>query len=313
MAKVTIIEPKETKSNLCTKSIQKRKVAAYARVSTEKDEQLSSFESQIDYYTDFIKKRNDWRFVGVYTDDGISATTTSKRIGFQKMINDALKGKIDLIITKSISRFARNTIDSLTNIRNLKEKGIEIYFEKENIWTFDSKGELLITIMSSLAQEESRSISENVKWGIVESMRKGKAYVPYKVFLGYDRGPNGEMIINKKQAALVKKIYEMYLEGYSPYYIAKEFEQKGYEFSKGRYHWYPSTIVSILKNEKYIGDALRQKTYTKDFISKEKVFNDGDVPQYYIHNHHKGIIPYEMFHMVQKELNKRGTIDVRLL
>ena len=175
---------------------RKRRVAAYARVSTDLAEQLTSYEAQIRYYTEYIKSRPEWEFVKVYTDEGISGTSISRRDGFQEMMGDALSGKIDLILTKSVSRFARNTVDSLTSVRELKANGIEVYFEKENIWTFDSKGELLITIMSSLAQEESRSISENVKWGIRKRFQEGKPRFPY-ASLGYRKGADGNPEIGR--------------------------------------------------------------------------------------------------------------------
>ena len=184
---------------------RKRRVAGYARVSTDHEDQATSYEAQVDYYTKYIKSRDDWEFAGIYTDEGISATNTKKREGFKSMIADALAGKIDLIITKSVSRFARNTVDSLTTVRELKDKGIEIFFEKENIWTLDSKGELLITIMSSLAQEESRSISENVTWGQRKRFADGKVSMPYKRFLGYDKGEDGAPVINESGAGKDRK------------------------------------------------------------------------------------------------------------
>ena len=174
-------------------TMMQRRTCGYARVSTDKDEQFTSYAAQVDYYTNFIKSKPEWEFVKVYTDEGITGTNTKKRDGFNEMIQDALDGKIDLIVTKSVSRFARNTVDSLVTIRKLKEKGVEVYFEKENIWTLDSKGELLLTIMSSLAQEESRSISENVTWGKRKSASDGKISLGYKQFLGYDKGPNGTL------------------------------------------------------------------------------------------------------------------------
>ena len=185
---------------------KKRKVAAYARVSTDQEEQLTSYEAQVDYYTNYIKSRDDWEFVDVYTDEGISGTSTKHREGFNRMVKSALDGNIDLIITKSVSRFARNTVDSLTTIRKLKDIGCECYFEKENIWTFDGKGELLLTIMSSLAQEESRSISENVKWGHRKRFADGKVTVPFGHFLGYKRGEDGNLVIDEEQAVIVKRI-----------------------------------------------------------------------------------------------------------
>ncbi len=181
-------------------SYRKRRVAAYARVSTDHEEQQSSYEAQVDYYTNYINGREDWEFVSVYADEGITGCNTKKRDGFNKMVEDALSGAIDLIITKSVSRFARNTVDSLTTIRKLKENRVECYFEKENIWTFDGKGELLLTIMSSLAQEESRSISENCTWGQRKRFADGKVTVPFKRFLGYDRGEDGNLVINKEPA-----------------------------------------------------------------------------------------------------------------
>lgn len=185
---------------------KKRRTAGYARVSTDSDEQYISYEAQVDYYTNYIKNRDDWEFIKVYTDEGITGTNTKHREGFKRMIADALAGRVDLIVTKSVSRFARNTVDSLTTVRQLKEKGVEIYFEKENIWTLDSKGELLITIMSSLAQEESRSISENCTWGQRKRSADGKVTVPFNRFLGYDRGEDGNLVINPEQAVTVKRI-----------------------------------------------------------------------------------------------------------
>ena len=222
---------------------RKKKVAGYARVSTDREEQATSYEAQMTYYKTYIEGHEDWEFVGMYSDEGITATNTKKRDGFNQMVEDALDGKIDLIITKSVSRFARNTVDSLTTIRKLKDKGIEVYFEKENIWTLDAKGELMITIMSSLAQEESRSISENTTWGI--------------------KSPSG----------------------------------------KDR--WHISTVKSILTNEKYRGDALLQKQYTTDFLQKKRKTNNGEIPQYYVEEHHEAIIPPAQFDFVQVELARR--------
>lgn len=195
----------------------RKRVAAYARVSTDNEEQISSFDAQMDYYTRHIKSNSAWDFVEVYTDEGISATSTKKREGFKRMISHALSGKIDLIMTKSVSRFARNTVDTLTTVRKLKEKGVEVYFEKENIYTLDSKGELLITVMSSLAQEESRSISENV----TKRFADGKVSLPYKQFLGYEKGEDGLPKIVEKEAVGVRLIYKLFLEGKTPTGIAK--------------------------------------------------------------------------------------------
>ncbi|MCD7885930.1 MAG: recombinase family protein, partial [Lachnospiraceae bacterium] len=261
-------------------SKKKRRVAGYARVSTDHEDQASSYEAQVDYYTHYIKSRDDWEFVSIYTDDGISATSTKRREGFKAMIADALAGKIDLIVTKSVSRFARNTVDSLSTIRQLKENGTECYFEKENIWTFDAKGELLITIMSSLAQEESRSISENTTWGQRKRFADGKASVAYKRFLGYDRGPNGGFVVNKEQAKTVQLIYSLFLEGLTCHAIAKELTARHLPTPAGKEVWNQGTVHSILTNEKYKGDALLQKEFTVDFLQKKMKKNEGEVPQY---------------------------------
>ena len=290
-------------------SVRRRRVAGYARVSTDSEEQATSYTAQVDYYTRYIKSNPDWEFVGIYTDDGITATNTSHRDGFNQMVADALSGKIDLIITKSISRFARNTVDSLTTVRKLKEKGVEIYFEKENIWTLDAKGELLITIMSSLAQEESRSISENTTWGKRKSFADGKASVGFKTFLGYDRGPNGEFVVNKEQAVTVRYIYKRFLEGVSSYKIANELTQMGIKTPAGKDKWCSRTILSILRNEKYKGDALLQKSFTKDFLTHKRVDNKGEVPQYYVEGHHEGIVTADQFEQVQAELYRRQNMD----
>ena len=284
---------------------RKRRVAGYARVSTDSEEQSTSYEAQLDYYTSYIKNREDWEFVKVYTDEGLSGTNTKKREGFKQMISDALDGKIDLIITKSVSRFARNTVDSLITVRQLKEKGIEIYFEKENIWTLDSKGELLITIMSSLAQEESRSISENVKWGHRKRFADGKVSVPFGHFMGYDKGEDGNLVVNPDQAIVIKQIYSLFLQGMTPYGIAKKLTEDGIISPGKKQKWSASTIKHILANEKYKGDALLQKSYTVDFLTKKKKLNEGEIPQYYVENNHEAIIDPEVFDMVQIELEKR--------
>lgn len=282
-----------------------RRVAAYARVSTDSDEQFTSFEAQVDYYTRQITANPDWTMVEVYTDEGISGTNTKKRDGFNRMIADALSGKIDLIITKSISRFARNTVDTLTAVRQLKEKGVEVYFEKENIYTMDSKGELLITIMSSLAQEESRSISENVAWGKRAKCEEGKVYLPYKQFLGYEKGPDGQPKIVEEQAKTVRHIYSLFLEGFMPSGIAKRLETMGLLSPAGKQRWQTSTVESILRNEKYKGDALLQKTFCVDFLTKKMKRNEGELPQYYVEQSHSAIVSTEVFDEVQQELKRR--------
>lgn len=289
----------------------KKRVAGYARVSTDNEEQLTSYEAQVDYYSNHIRSNPDWEFVDVYTDEGISATSTKRRDGFNRMVQDALDGKIDLIVTKSISRFARNTVDSLVTIRKLKEKGIEVYFEKENIWTLDSKGELLITIMSSLAQEESRSISENVTWGQRKRFADGKVCMPYARFLGYDKGDDNVPQVNDEEAVVVRLIYSLFLEGYTPHTIAKRLTADGIPSPAGKDRWMCGTVKSILTNEKYKGDALLQKRYTVDFLTKKMKVNEGEVPQYYVENSHPAIISPEVFDMVQAEMKRRKTAPTR--
>lgn len=234
-------------------STARRRVAGYARVSTDSEEQQTSYAAQVSYYTDYIKNRPDWEFVGVYTDEGISATNTWHRDGFNQMVADALAGRIDLIVTKSVSRFARNTVDSLTTVCKLKEKGVEIYFEKENIFTLDSKGELLITIMSSLAHEESRSISENVTWGHRKSMADGKVSLPYKHFLGYCKGEDGLPDIVPEEAEIVRFIYRSFMKGSTTHRIAETLTFRNIPTPGDKEVWATSTIESILKNEKYMG------------------------------------------------------------
>ena len=238
-------------------------------------------------------------------DEGISATNTKRREGFNRMIADALNGKIDLIVTKSVSRFARNTVDSLTTVRKLKDAGVEVYFEKENIWTLDSKGELLITIMSSLAQEESRSISENVTWGQRKRFADGKVSIPYGQFLGYRKGADGLPEIVPEQAEIVRSIYRMCIEGMSTNSIAKYLTQQGITTPAGKQVWQRATVESILRNEKYKGAALLQKKFTVDFLQKKMKVNEGEVPQYYVEHSHEAIIKPAEWDKVQLELARR--------
>ena len=289
----------------------KRWVAGYARVSTDSDEQFTSYEAQVDYYTRYIKSNQEWEFVAVYTDEGISATNTRHRDGFNQMISDALAGKIDLIVTKSVSRFARNTVDSLSTIRKLKENHIEVYFEKENIWTFDSKGELLLTIMSSLAQEESRSISENVTWGQRKRFADGKVSLPYKQFLGYEKGPDDIPVIVEEEAKIVRRIFSLFMAGKTPYLIAKALTADGIPTPAGKSKWGTTTVASILTNEKYKGAALLQKKFTIDFLDKKMKVNEGEVPQYYIEKSHQPIIDPQEFDLVQAEYERRKELGHR--
>ena len=308
-AKVTIIPAKKDRlpiNVLNNEAVKRLRVAAYARVSTNNKEQLTSYEAQVAYYTRYIQSKPDeWDFVGIYTDEGISATNRKKRDGFNRMVADALAGKIDFIITKSISRFARNTVDTLTTVRKLKEKGIDIFFEKENIHTLDSKGELLITIMSSLAQEESRSISENVTWGQRKRFADGKVSLPYKRFLGYTKGPDGLPEIVPEEAVVIQLIYRLFLYGKSPSAIATYLTDEGIPTPSGKAVWRASVVESILTNEKYKGDAILQKKFTVDFLTKRQKVNEGEVTQYYVKGSHPAIIEPEIHDLVQYELKKR--------
>ncbi|HEM3036779.1 TPA: recombinase family protein [Streptococcus suis] len=308
MKKVITIDatPSITRSSSDDFTLKKRRVAGYARVSTDHEDQATSYESQMRYYSEYINGRDDWEFVKMYSDEGISGTNTKLRTGFKAMVEDALNGKIDLIITKSVSRFARNTVDSLTTVRQLKEVGVEIYFEKENIWTLDSKGELLITIMSSLAQEESRSISENVTWGLRKQFAEGKVHFPYTNVLGFKAGEDGAIVVDQDEAKTVRYIFQQALIGKSPYHIAKDLTEQGIPSPSGKSHWNATTIKRMLRNEKYKGDALLQKTYTIDFLTKKKNINRGELPQYYVENNHEAIVDRETFDAVQQVLDNKG-------
>lgn len=292
-------------------SKRKRRVAGYARVSTDSDEQFTSYEAQVDYYTQFIKSNPEWEFVEVYTDEGISGVMTKHREGFNRMISDALAGKIDLIVTKSVSRFARNTVDTLTTVRKLKDSGVEVFFQKENIYTLDTKGELLITIMSSLAQEESRSISENVTWGQRKSFSDGKVKLPYKSFLGYRKGADGVPEIVPEEAEIILRIYSEFISGKTTYTIADGLTADGIPTPRKKAVWSNKTVESILANEKYKGAALLQKKYTVDFLQKKMKINEGEVPQYYVEESHPPIIAPEEWDRVQIELARRSNSHPR--
>lgn len=307
MPKVTIIEPvqKQIQENEDF-TPQKLRVAAYARVSTEQDEQESSYEAQVDYYTHYIQSNQDWEFVEVFADRGITGTSMKNRDEFNRMIELALSGGIDLILTKSISRFARNTVDTLKTVRDLKAVGVEVIFEKENLHTFDPKCEVMLTIMSSLAQEESRSISENIRWGQQKNMKDGKVFLPYKSFLGYRKGEDGRPEIVPEEAKIVRSIYRMCLDGKTIRKIAEHLTLMGVPTPKGNTIWPVSTVKSILTNEKYRGDALLMKTYTVDYLTKEKRKNTGEVRQFFVENSHEPIIEPELFDAVQEILKKNG-------
>ena len=253
-----------------------KRVAVYARVSTTEEKQLTSMEAQKDYYTKMIDRRKNWTLVEVYADEGITGTSQAKRPAFKKMIKDCETGKIDMIITKSLSRFARNTLDTLVTLRNLKSIDVGVYFEKEKIWTLDSSGEFMLTLLSSLAQEEARSISENSTWGQRKRFADGKVSVAYSHFLGYDKGPNGELVINPKEAIAIRRIYKMFLQGLSMNGIAAAMGRAGILTPYGKEKWRIGAVRGILINEKYKGDALLQKQYTVDFLTRRVKRNEGE-------------------------------------
>ena len=305
--KVDIIEPTVKKDEALENArVKKKRVAAYARVSTEQEEQQNSYEAQIGFYTSLIMSNPDWEFVEVYSDEGISGTSLKKREGFNRMIADAEAGKIDLILVKSISRFARNTVDSLSMVRRLKAVNVEVRFEKENVSSFDPGAELVFTVFSSIAQEESRSISDNVRWGHQRNMEQGKAHVAFSRFLGYKKGKNDEWEIVESEAKTIREIYDLFLKGKTINWIAKHLTAQGVKTPSGKDKWGTQTVNSILQNEKYKGDARLGKTYVEDFLTKKVKKNNGEKKQFYVHNHHPAIIEPEKFDRVQAELKRRS-------
>ena len=303
--KVTIIP---CDPQLAERDIRKKhlRVAPYCRVSTDKEEQLSSYEAQIEYYTDKINSNPDWTMVRLYADEGITGTSARKRKDFLKMVRDCQKGKIDLVITKSVSRFCRNTLDGLNYVRRLKQYGVGVYFEKENVNTLYMDNEMILTFMMSQAQAESESLSGNVKWGHRKNFQDGKVYYNYKGFLGYRRGGRPE--IDPEQAAVVRRIFSRYLLGHSVRQIVTDLMADGIKTATGKEIWHDSVIQKMLCNEKYIGDALLQKTYIADLFSKEKRVNNGELPKYYVHDCHPAIIDRETFQKVQEEIARRSSI-----
>ncbi|WHX50072.1 recombinase family protein [Paenibacillus woosongensis] len=282
------------------------RVAPYARVSTDTEEQLSSYKSQVAHYTDMVSQRNDWILVDIYADEAITGTQVKKRDDFQRLIKDCMDGKIDMVITKSISRFARNTVDTLKYVRMLKERNVAVFFEKENINTLTMDGELLLTILSSVAQQEVENISSIVKMGLKMKMQRGEL-VGFQSCLGYDYDPVTKQIsVNEEEAKIVRYIFERYISGVGAYVIAKELMEFGYKTKRGNPEWNDTTVLGIIKNEKYKGDLLQGKTFTLDPISKRRLENHGEEDQYYIKNHHEPIVSEEVFNKAQDILHRRG-------
>lgn len=303
--RVIVIPPKPELAR--SQAVQRQlRVAAYCRVSTDDEEQLTSYEAQQAYYTDKIMTNPQWTMAGIFADEGRTGTSTAKRPEFLRMIRKCRQKKIDLVLVKSISRFARNTVDCLNYIRALRALGIAVIFEKENINTLDSDSEMLITMMGAFAQAESESISENVKWGVKQAMREGKASIQYKHLYGYERGEDGKPRIIPEQAEVVRQMYDRFLAGHSIRMIKEDLERQGVLTSKGGTAWSESVIRSILKNEKYCGDVLRQKTYTQDCISHKQLRNDGQLPMYLVQDHHEGIVSRETYNAVKAEFARRN-------
>ena len=303
--KVIVIPPKPELAR--SKAVQRQlRVAAYCRVSTDDEEQLTSYEAQQNYYTDKIMTNPQWTMAGVFADEGISGTSASKRPAFLRMIRQCRQGKIDLVLVKSISRFARNTVDCLNYIRALRTMGIAVIFEKENINTLESDSEILITMMGAFAQAESESMSGNIIWGKRQAMREGKVVMQYKHLYAYERGEDGNPKIIPEQAEVVRQIYKSFLAGRSVRMIKAELEAQGVPATQGGKSWSESVIRSILKNEKYCGDVLMQKTFSQDVISKKQIRNVGQLPMYLKRNNHEGIVSRDTYNAVRAEFARRN-------
>lgn len=316
MSKVEILEATRIAPNSRGRTrgeaikINRIRVAAYCRVSTDDDDQLGSFESQKLYYEEKIRANLDWVNAGIFADEAITGTKVDKRDGFQAMIQKCQNGEIDMILTKSISRFARNTLDTLQYVRMLRERNIAIFFEKENINTLDMNGELLLTIMSSLAQQEVESLSQNVKMGLKMKMKRGEL-IGFNGCLGYDYHPEDKTLtVNEEEAEIVRFIYDMYLQGYGTTTIAKRLTEMGKKNKKGEVSWHTHGVMGIIKNEKYKGDILLGKTFTTDPISKRRLANMGEEEQYYIRDHHEAIVSREVWDEAERIRLKRATNKV---
>ena len=304
--KVTVIPPIAEMQGESRIDMRPKRVAAYCRVSTDREEQEHSFETQKAMYTEMIMMKPTWQMAGIYADEGITGTVAKKRPGFMKMIEDCHKGKIDMIVTKSVSRFSRNNLDCLMYVRELKQLGIPIIFEKEGINTIQVSSELLLTLFGALSQAESESISMNVKLGIRQSLKNGNVRFSYKTFLGYRKGADGQPEIVPEQADIVRRIYNDFLAGATYLEIAKRLTEEHVPTMGGGNRWFSERIKSILKNEKYKGDALLQKTYITDPISKRVKKNNGELPMYYVENSHPAIIERRIFDRVQEEIARRA-------
>lgn len=303
---ITVIEPKRSMTVDKEKYRQKR-VAAYCRVSTDSEEQLVSYTNQKKVYTEMIASRKDWCFAGLFADEGKSGTRADKRPEFNKMINDCLAGKIDYIITKSVSRFARNTVDCLDYVRMLKSKGIGVYFEEQQIDTLKTDSELYLVIYAGFAQSESESISKNITWSVRKKFEEGTPVFMYKRFLGYKKGADGEPEIVPSEAAIVERIFNLYLAGETVDKISKMMQAENYDIPDKTISFSKGMIMNMLSNERYCGDAILQKSVTVDCIEKKRKKNTGEAPMYYVQNNHPAIIDRVTFNKVQEELARRKT------
>ena len=304
---ITLIEPKKTFLVDKEKYHQKR-VAAYCRVSTDDEEQLTSYTNQKKVYTEMIAANKDWEFAGLYADEGISGTRADKRPDFKRMINDCLAGKIDYIITKSVSRFARNTVECLEYVRMLKGRGIGVFFEEQAIDTLKSDSELYLVIYAGFAQSESESISKNVTWSVRKNFEDGKGMFMYKKLLGYKKGENGMPEIVPEEAGIVTRIFNSYLAGKPVDAISRELREEDLHFPGKNLTFSRNMILGVLRNEKYCGDCILQKTVTVDCISKTRKKNEGEAPMYIVENSHPAIISRELFNRTQEELSRRNAI-----
>ena len=303
---VHVIEPTISVRESVKSSYRLLRVAAYCRVSTKQEEQLNSYENQVEHYTNRINAENGWTLKGIYADKGISGTSVKNRDEFNRMIRRCKQGKIDMIITKSIARFARNTVDCLKYVRLLNDLGVDVYFEEQGIHSNQPGAEFYITIYGSIAQSESENISANVKWGKAQAAKEGKVIFRYNNFLGYRKGDDGKPEIVPEEADIIRLIYNRFLVGDSLKGIAELLESKGIASPSGKEKWQLSTIQSILSNEKYKGDAVINKTYIRDCISKKVMVNNGERPKYYVENNYPAIIYAVIFGKVQEELARRS-------
>ena len=280
-------------------------VAAYARVSTEKEEQEDSFERQVQHYTSLISSRAEWKFGGIYADPGITGTRAEKRPDFMRMIQDCRDGKINKVLVKSISRFARNTVDALNYIRELKDLGIGVYFENENIDTLTPGGEVLLTILAAMAEQESRTMSTNIKWSYQKKFQNGEVILNTGMVLGYAKNGNGDYVIVEEEAEAVRLIFRDYIAGIPIPQICRTLESRGITTKRGSAQWKPNAVLGILRNEKYTGNAILGKTFKPDVLSKRRLKNTGQAPMYYAENTHPAIIEQEIFDMAQAEIQRR--------